>query len=122
MSSTKITLFITLLASLSLSETNVVTIKQVTDAVNEIRANPKKYAGLIQTLYLDKMNANNIHTEWSRSFYEGRTAIDEAIAYLNNATPVAAMEVDMSATHCAWKHSIYQNSINNMTHDGVGEN
>ena len=66
------------------------------------------------------MNANNIHTGWNRYFKEGRAAIDEAIEFLKNASPLPAVEVDKYITHCAWKHSIYQNSINQMTHSGSG--
>ena len=105
-------LTITLLVATTYSETNVVSVKQVADAINDVRVNPSKYAPLIQSLYIDKMNANNIHTEWSRSFNEGKAAMEEAITFLNNATPLPAMELDMYLTHCAWRHSVYQNSIN----------
>jgi len=67
------------------------------------------------------MNANNIHTLWSRVFNEGKGAMLEAMTFLNNATPLPAMELDMYLTHCAWKHSVYQESINQMTHEGVGD-
>ena len=113
-------LTIILLIASAISETNVVSVKQVADAINDVRVNPSKYAPLIQSLYIDKMNANNIHTQWSRSFNEGKTAMNEAITFLNNATPLPAMELDVSITHCAWKHSVYQNSINTMTHSGTG--
>ena len=114
-------LTIYLLMGTTYSETNVVSIKEVADAINDVRVNPSKYASVIQSLYLDKMNAGNVHTEWSRTFHEGRTAINEAITYLNNVTPLAAMELDMYISHCAWRHSVYQNSINLMTHTGTGD-
>ena len=111
---------ILVLAANTLSEHTIVSIKQVADAVNDVRQNPQKYPQIIQSLFLDKMNANNIHTEWHRYFKEGRAAIDEAIEFLKNASPLPAVEVDKYISHCAWKHSIYQNSINQMTHTGSG--
>ena len=63
--------------------TNVVTLKDVFEAANAIRANPKGYANVIQTEILNKQDSNGVITSWGLAFNEKRVAVQEAINYLD---------------------------------------
>lgn len=97
------------------SVTNVVTLKDVFEAANAIRANPSSYANVVKTLIRDQQDADGVIWTWGSvglAFNEGTAAVDEAITFLQNATPKPALTLDQGLVRSSWEHSKYQVEIN----------
>ena len=97
------------------------TIRQVFDALNKVRTTPKDYKSFITTNYKDK-TTNNIHSEWNLLFNEATPGVfDGAISYLESATAVGKLEIDLGLTVTAYKHAKYQAvTLKGISHTGEG--
>ena len=102
-----LTLGVTMTMVFTASSSNVVTLKDVFEAANAIRANPSSYANVVKTQIRDKQDANGVIWEWGLAFNEGTAAVDEAITFLQNASPKPALTLDQGLTRSSWEHSEY---------------
>lgn len=104
--------------SLQASKT-VVSLKQLSAKINEIRGNPQAQAIIIKTKILDKINDSGLHTGWNLKYQEGKAAVQEAIDYLKSKQPVGSLKLDQGLTRSAYEHSKFQiEEAKAMTHTG----
>ena len=85
--------------------TNVVSVKGILDAANAIRANPNRYAQVINDRIRSKLDSKGVHAEWRFMFNEGTKAVDEAIQFLKTASPQPPLVLNQGLTRSSWEHS-----------------
>lgn len=86
--------------------------------VNDIRANPSKYAPRIQTLYLDHFDERGVNKRTGFKANEGIEVYKEAMKFLEKQTPLPPLKLDVGLTAAAYLHSDYMAEINELTHRG----
>lgn len=100
---------------------NVVNIYSLIEAMNDIRTNPTKYAAVVKSEWKDHINSNNVREGWNLQMIEANAAaVDEAIAYLKNATAVGTVAHSPGLTMSAYEHSKYQVTVLNGTLSHTG--
>ena len=110
-------LAVSLLVGSALSAYNL---KNGLDSLNKARTNPKYYATMITDKYKAK-TVNNIQTEWGLQFNEACPGVfDNAISFLNSATAIGALTLDLGMTYATRKHAKWLNSQNLLQHQGEG--
>ena len=90
--------------------------------LNDIRANPKKYAKILKKYFLAHTNSEHYNSFYQAMISEGKSVIKETIKYLNNLEPVGPLEVEPGLTAAAYHHGLYQKQIRDLSHVGVGDN
>lgn len=74
---------------------------------------------LLKSHYLDHLDATGkIHTQWMRRYWEGRTAINAAIAFLNAQPALPAIVLDLHLSHVNYQHANECSDNNKMSYYG----
>lgn len=80
--------------------------RAMADEINFARMQPGQYADIIER-YFEDMGENGLYRDargrWIRT-EEGRTAVDEAVAFLRVAAPVPALALDRCLSQAAGDH------------------
>lgn len=94
-------------------------IKDIFDAVNKIRTDPKSMIVVIQNSYLNHI-VNGVHQQWSRTMFENKAAVNNAIQFLNTVTPLPALTPNKAMTEMAYRHTEYLVEEQKQSHIGRG--
>lgn len=94
-------------------------LRAVTGEINLARTQPRHYANLLAQVYADMAQDGTLPRGATRiRTAEGRKAVDEAIGFLRQATPQAALALDVCLSWAAQDHAADLARSGRITHTG----